>query len=235
MNKQPKVSRITGAESDYFALLEEDKLFKILILTYREKFGIPVNGLNFLDSKVTEILDSKGNEILNFSFNLCRLYALPKDWQSVFGYYTLFNRPLKINHNYEPITLFNRDRKLVIEINEKISIKKLFGLLKERKAVFKKEIEKLPKRPQKEIKNLSVRKEISNSRQLLKSKKYREIANELTDKYENKKISFSIEDELVLREYVSRNEKLLNKQVDKNKIDRLSLVLGLQDISEIIK
>lgn len=235
MNKQAKISKITGAESDYFAILEDDKLFKILILVFREKIGIPVNGFTALNLTVREFVNSMDNDIFEFCLNLCRLYSLPEDWQSVFYYYILFNKPLKISHGFEPIVIFNKNGRMIIEVNEQLSIKKISKLLMEKKSVFKKEVEKIPRRPKNEIKNLKLRKEISKLRQTLKSKKYRDIANELTDKYENEEVSFSIMDESVLREYVSRNEKLLNKRVDKNKVDKLSLLLGLQDISEIIK
>ncbi|MFZ3069371.1 MAG: hypothetical protein WA052_03615 [Microgenomates group bacterium] len=231
----------TKGEESLLGLLEEDKLFGIVVLNIRNKLGIPAKGFTSPNKDRENIKKIETKKLIRASHTLCRLYNLPVYWAPTFHIYILLNKTIKIDESlyYKPITIRKQNNKVLLEINERISIKELGRILQLNSSEYKDKTKNLPQRPTKEIKNLKIRKKISQVVSIFrdnpKPQPYKKIADFFNEIQIDQETTLDTSDESVLREYVSRNDKELNKQTDDKKLDLLKLVLGIQDIEEVIK
>jgi len=227
----------SDAERDHFEFLKSDPYFEVSVLNYRKRLGIPENGfeLSALES-IKQIEGLKVKDLIDVGLLLCRFYKLPSYWKTTFILYLLFDKTITIKDEltYSPVDILRRDNKVILEINEKISIKELNRIIKLKSSEYKKAVNALPERPKRKIKSLGLRKELVQLRGF-GTKSSGEITDTLVNKYGDEKKTIDIDNEPTVRVYISKNNRKLNRQIGQKNFDHLSFVLGILDIADLSK
>lgn len=214
-NKSNEVDKFTESELKFLQILELDEKFDRRIRKIRERFKIPLEGLNRKDLKRIEAVEKKLTiDIFTWVWHLVFLYNLPKYWFSTFYSIVFYNEadlPDKSGLDSQPVSIELEEGFIKITVRENISKRFLKNII-DNNDLLTKYLLKLPISPKIKSSNIAIKKRMLELRR--ENMKYDQIAKKLEEEF-GEKLPFNPDYDITNAEGV-RFDNLLKNTLQKN-------------------